>query len=606
METAAPKCSSLTEPLSGDTPHFNLSLPTNPAGLNCAPYLAPCGPTIAPSSYLGKTAPDLVTHRPPHGRLIAAIPAEGEKSYAPPPQFGAGPRGRESCAGALGLGAMESPVATISEAVTDRNHQGRAAAFAMFPHVLDMEPRKTLGAASRKPAMSPKRRSILRVKEVSVAGQELSQQALDARNAMSDPMLFSDTASCRTGSITNSEVESAFSGSGTITESPSHSLILQASDPHPGMNYDLGPSEVLSQVGSWDDLRLPAPAKAQTWPQNSPSTAPGKTPSVAPTDTPSAGSAIAPTIVPSTTSRKRSSRSRYGDGPDDDDDTEDLRKSPKRQDNTEPENQQRFACPFYRHDPFKYTSCLSYSLRRIKDVKQHIYRKHGPPLYYCAPCRLKFNNSDELTRHSSKAECTLARLQSVYLEGISKDGMELLKRRGNRKASQQDQWLYIWGAVFPSAKPPESVWIGNHLEETVSLIRLTWERNQRGILEPILAENQALVSSPMADHDLETVVIKTMTQVLNRFREESLCQLSQAASPDPSSPHTTASSPEPSSCAPIYNRKPPSKQLHAVSEVPGNLTALGVLDDVVSEYTMLGGDENDFFSPYDQDWRRDY
>ncbi|CAI4217554.1 unnamed protein product [Parascedosporium putredinis] len=404
------------------------------------------------------------------------------------PQFGAGPRGRESCAGALGLGAMESPVATISEAVTDRNHQGRAAAFAMFPHVLDMEPRKTLGAASRKPAMSPKRRSILRVKEVSVAGQELSQQALDARNAMSDPMLFSDTASCRTGSITNSEVESAFSGSGTITESPSHSLILQASDPHPGMNYDLGPSEVLSQVGSWDDLRLPAPAKAQT-----------------------AGSAIAPTIVPSTTSRKRSSRSRYGDGPDDDDDTEDLRKSPKRQDNTEPENQQRFACPFYRHDPFKYTSCLSYSLRRIKDVKQHIYRKHGPPLYYCAPCR------DRL------------------------------------------------------------------------LIRLTWERNQRGILEPILAENQALVSSPMADHDLETVVIKTMTQVLNRFREESLCQLSQAASPDPSSPHTTASSPEPSSCAPIYNRKPPSKQLHAVSEVPGNLTALGVLDDVVSEYTMLGG-----------------
>lgn len=603
METAAPKCSSLTEPLNGDTPRFNLSLPTNPVGLNCVSYLAPCGSTTAPSSYLGKTAPELVTRQPPHGPLIAAIPAEGEKGYAPRSQFGAGLRGPESCVGVLELGALESPVATISDAVTDPKHQDRAAAYTLFPRDLDKEPRKTLGVASRKLALSPNRRGIPRGKEAPVAGLELSRHALDAPDAMSDPMLFSDTASCRTGSITNSEAESTFSGSGTITESPSHSLILQASDPHPGMDYDLGSSGILSQVGSWDDSRSMAPAKARTWPQTSPSTAPSTAPGVAPTNTPSTAPSAASTIAPSTTSRKRSSRSRYGDDDDDDDDTEDLRKSPKRQDNTEPENQQRFACPFYRHDPFKYTGCLSYSLRRIKDVKQHIYRKHGPLRYHCATCGLKFNTSDELTMHSFKAECTLARVQSACLEGISEDGMELLKRRGNRKASQKDQWLYIWEAAFPSAQPPESVWIGNHLDETVALIRLTWERNQRSILAPILADNKALVPSPMADHDLETVVIKTMTQVLNRFKEESLPQLSQAASPNPSSPHTTTSSPESSSCALTYNRKDPSNQLLAEVPVPATFRGFGVIDDMVPQYHILEPDEDAYFAPYPQAYR---
>lgn len=57
------------------------------------------------------------------------------------------------------------------------------------------------------------------------------------------------------------------------------------------------------------------------------------------------------------------------------------------------------ACPFYKRDPKQHQVCGKYKLRRIKDVKQHIYRLHYNPELYCPRCRLKFECFSKRDHH---------------------------------------------------------------------------------------------------------------------------------------------------------------------------------------------------------------
>ncbi|KAH8761561.1 hypothetical protein F5883DRAFT_125404 [Diaporthe sp. PMI_573] len=44
------------------------------------------------------------------------------------------------------------------------------------------------------------------------------------------------------------------------------------------------------------------------------------------------------------------------------------------------------ACPFSKLDGNRYHACRKFELRRVKDVKQHISRKHFRPEFYCPRC----------------------------------------------------------------------------------------------------------------------------------------------------------------------------------------------------------------------------
>lgn len=134
------------------------------------------------------------------------------------------------------------------------------------------------------------------------------------------------------------------------------------------------------------------------------------------------------------------------------------------------------ACPFYKHYPLQHRKGLALSLRRPKDVKQHIYRSHTKPEYYCANCYLVFHTDTERDAHCRERVCeTLDSPLSPRFHGITEDQRRLLKEKSSREHSVEDQWFQIYGIIFPSSEMPRSAYVGNCLEEIVPLLREKWE-----------------------------------------------------------------------------------------------------------------------------------
>ncbi|KAI7778911.1 hypothetical protein LA080_001517 [Diaporthe eres] len=143
-----------------------------------------------------------------------------------------------------------------------------------------------------------------------------------------------------------------------------------------------------------------------------------------------------------------------------------------------------FACPFQKFDPHKYHKCLKYTLNRIKDVKQHIYRQHMQRPYYCARCYEFFATGDERDEHSRRADCK--KRQAPQSEGITDDQRNELKKSSPRKKPLHEQWFEVWDVVFPGCQRPQSAFIGNYVEEMVPLLRELWNEKSAEIISGVI------------------------------------------------------------------------------------------------------------------------
>lgn len=149
------------------------------------------------------------------------------------------------------------------------------------------------------------------------------------------------------------------------------------------------------------------------------------------------------------------------------------------------ESMRPLACPFQKREPYRYQRCFALSLQRIKDVKQHIYRCHAKPEYYCASCYEVFDSAKDRDEHSRRRECT--KLDSPCLpqfEGITEDQRKQLTEKSSRTLDVVGQWFQIWSVVFPDAldSRPRSVYLGNVLEELVPLLRREWKSQNSDII----------------------------------------------------------------------------------------------------------------------------
>jgi hypothetical protein len=127
------------------------------------------------------------------------------------------------------------------------------------------------------------------------------------------------------------------------------------------------------------------------------------------------------------------------------------------------------ACPFYKHDSLKHQDCLAYRLRRIKDVKQHLYRKHSAAMQ---------NEGPKAFASSSKLE----------------------------------QWYEMWDILFPSSQRPPSVHVGSYVQEAVPLLRACWENWHSILIEGVVLDPRF----GGLDH---CVLSAAMTALLDRFEE---------------------------------------------------------------------------------------
>ncbi len=128
----------------------------------------------------------------------------------------------------------------------------------------------------------------------------------------------------------------------------------------------------------------------------------------------------------------------------------------------------RLACPYYKHDPRKYRDCRRYTLRRVKDIKQHIQRKHRGPDFYCPRCFSSFPNAAHRDRHMGEATAAGTKgtpiccaREAPQLEGTSEKQRKELKQYVSRGKPVQDQWYDMWNIIFPGKTRPNSIHVEN-------------------------------------------------------------------------------------------------------------------------------------------------
>ncbi|KAH6990137.1 hypothetical protein EDB80DRAFT_729555 [Ilyonectria destructans] len=123
------------------------------------------------------------------------------------------------------------------------------------------------------------------------------------------------------------------------------------------------------------------------------------------------------------------------------------------------------ACPYYKKDKFKHKLCLrDFKLKRIKDVKQHLCRKHIQP-HFCPLCGQEFETKGDERDHIRTQSCSRQEYQEP--EGITDDHKDKFSSRVDRMMTLEHQWFTVWDIVFPDTPRPSSAYVQDPEIETL-------------------------------------------------------------------------------------------------------------------------------------------
>ncbi|KAH6986361.1 hypothetical protein BKA56DRAFT_310645 [Ilyonectria sp. MPI-CAGE-AT-0026] len=188
-----------------------------------------------------------------------------------------------------------------------------------------------------------------------------------------------------------------------------------------------------------------------------------------------------------------------------------------------------FACPFYKEDRHKYHDCLKYELRRVKDVKQHIYRKHMKPEFYCPRCFQKFSTAEFRDVHTVEPQCK--REVNPQFDGISSHQRKSLNNYTSRGRSLKEQWFDTWDIIFPTQRRPSSCYLGNYVEEITSQLRDFWHQRKSEILKTMLDDKHFDAIDP-------SLLDRVLGTFFNRFESEMSSTAIEINTPPQSIPHS--------------------------------------------------------------------
>lgn len=178
---------------------------------------------------------------------------------------------------------------------------------------------------------------------------------------------------------------------------------------------------------------------------------------------------------------KSSRRSRKGTSRDDHDQEGDCvmgeAEVPKKQEDNGP-----WACPFFREDPIRHMECITLTLNRIQDVKQHLTRRHTAELY-CSRCFEEFQLHQDWEEHTQRWDCPK---RPCPPHRVTPQAQDRLKVRVDRTLSASEQWYDIWRILFGDKKLPHSPRQGSVIGEVISIIRDCWNEESGQILAELV------------------------------------------------------------------------------------------------------------------------
>ncbi|KAG6358306.1 hypothetical protein INS49_014190 [Diaporthe citri] len=126
-----------------------------------------------------------------------------------------------------------------------------------------------------------------------------------------------------------------------------------------------------------------------------------------------------------------------------------------------------FACPYTKKDPRSHGACYKYKLSRIRDVKQHLVRRHRNPLY-CPVCMSIFQTEEERDGHVRERSCESR--PAIRLDGITESQRFQLAKKSAAHSTEEAQWYAVFDIVFPGHQPrPLSPYVNPELIQDITL-----------------------------------------------------------------------------------------------------------------------------------------
>jgi len=186
-----------------------------------------------------------------------------------------------------------------------------------------------------------------------------------------------------------------------------------------------------------------------------------------------------------------------------------------------PEPDLLFACVFFKKDPVRYHSCGKAGQKRIRDVKQHLRRKHFNP-FYCSRCWVTFISERERDEHTRAQDCDLQ--PEPVRDQLSFDQSIALNKKVNSKATPSMQWFSVWDICFPGHPRPKSPFIDPELSEQLSAFRDYYtEHGPVIILEALSGRNLLNRTSAHEARDMEllgrAVISDSLDQIFESWQE---------------------------------------------------------------------------------------
>ncbi|KAH7141027.1 hypothetical protein EDB81DRAFT_799325 [Dactylonectria macrodidyma] len=221
------------------------------------------------------------------------------------------------------------------------------------------------------------------------------------------------------------------------------------------------------------------------------------------------------------TSNPNNWKRKRGDDDRDDADQDGFQRPPQKKINCDPAEAQKksFACPFLKKDPVEHRDCCTRKLSRIRDVKQHLARRHTPERY-CQLCfETSFADQRSLQHHISERSC-LSQEPST-LEGISYDQRQQLSKKSNPNITEEGQWFVIWDIIFPESLKPTSAYLDTGLSVEMRLFReYSQTHGPVMIREQILASPYNMRQGSLEEQQsaLDRVIAEGITRLFETWR----------------------------------------------------------------------------------------
>ncbi|VUC29612.1 unnamed protein product [Clonostachys rosea] len=146
-----------------------------------------------------------------------------------------------------------------------------------------------------------------------------------------------------------------------------------------------------------------------------------------------------------------------------------------------------FACPLYRKYPLQNMDCVNRKLTRIRDVKQHLLRRHLA--FRCPICNIPLPSAARKDEHIQEQNCKPAESAERFgPDGITQEVHDILKKRSHRGKAPTTKWFEVWEIIFGDTNREERPFLGPMMEETARLMRDVWAKERRAIVQDVIQD----------------------------------------------------------------------------------------------------------------------